>query len=91
MDGNPLTISVLCFSFLYLSPFLISCLVSQVLGLDLFLGSMSRWPVLFWVTLIPAVLQSVLLPFCPESPRFLYIVREQEGHAKTSEWRVVCL
>ncbi|XP_073479604.1 solute carrier family 2, facilitated glucose transporter member 4 isoform X1 [Aquarana catesbeiana] len=69
----------------------IGILVAQVLGLDLFLGTNSRWPVLFWVTLIPAALQSVLLPFCPESPRFLYIVCEQEGHAKTSLRRLTGL
>ncbi|CAI9592204.1 unnamed protein product [Staurois parvus] len=69
----------------------IGILVAQVLGLESFLGTNSRWPVLFWVTLIPAALQSVLLPFCPESPRFLYIVCEQEGHAKTSKWHSVYL
>lgn len=58
----------------------------QVLGLEVFLGTSSRWPALFWVTLVPAALQSVLLPFCPESPRFLYLVCEQESQARTSEW-----
>ncbi|XP_073420168.1 solute carrier family 2, facilitated glucose transporter member 4 isoform X1 [Dendrobates tinctorius] len=69
----------------------IGILVAQVLGLDLFLGTSSRWPALFWVTLIPAALQSVLLPFCPESPRFLYIVCEQEGQARTSLRRLTGL
>uniref|UniRef100_A0A8C8CPL3 Solute carrier family 2, facilitated glucose transporter member 4 n=1 Tax=Oncorhynchus tshawytscha TaxID=74940 RepID=A0A8C8CPL3_ONCTS len=30
----------------------------------------------------------VLLPFCPESPRFLYIIRCQEHHAKSGEDQV---
>ncbi|NP_001085607.1 solute carrier family 2 (facilitated glucose transporter), member 4 L homeolog [Xenopus laevis] len=62
----------------------IGILVAQVLGLEMFLGSSSRWPALFWVTLIPAAVQSLMLPFCPESPRFLYIVCEQEAQAKKS-------
>lgn len=37
------------------------------------------------VTVLPTVLQMVLLPFCPESPRFLYIIRSQEHHAKSGE------
>ncbi|XP_066450065.1 solute carrier family 2, facilitated glucose transporter member 4 isoform X2 [Eleutherodactylus coqui] len=69
----------------------IGILVAQVLGLDLFLGTKTRWPALFWVTLIPAALQSVLLPFCPESPRFLYIVCEQEGQARISLRRLTGL
>ncbi|KAM9311236.1 solute carrier family 2, facilitated glucose transporter member 4 [Gastrophryne carolinensis] len=69
----------------------IGILVAQVLGLDVFLGTRWRWSALFWVTLVPAALQSVLLPFCPESPRFLYIVCEQEGQARTSLRRLTGL
>ncbi|KAM4727457.1 solute carrier family 2, facilitated glucose transporter member 4 [Rhinophrynus dorsalis] len=69
----------------------IGILVAQVLGLDIFLGSTTRWPALFWVTLIPAALQCLLLPFCPESPRFLYIVCEQEAQAKKSLRRLTGL
>uniref|UniRef100_A0A672G3I4 Solute carrier family 2, facilitated glucose transporter member 4 n=1 Tax=Salarias fasciatus TaxID=181472 RepID=A0A672G3I4_SALFA len=43
----------------------------------------SLWPVLMGLTVVPTVLQMGLLPFCPESPRFLYIVRCQEHHAKS--------
>ncbi|XP_056407646.1 solute carrier family 2, facilitated glucose transporter member 4-like [Hyla sarda] len=69
----------------------IGILVAQVLGLDAFFGNRDRWSALFWVTLIPAALQSVLLPFCPESPRFLYIVCEQEGQARISLRRLTGL
>lgn len=40
------------------------------------------------VTVLPTVLQMALLPFCPESPRFLYIIRCQEHHAKSGEDQV---
>ncbi|XP_053318628.1 solute carrier family 2, facilitated glucose transporter member 4 isoform X1 [Spea bombifrons] len=69
----------------------IGILIAQVLGLDLFLGSRTRWSALFWVTLIPAAAQSLMLPFCPESPRFLYIVCEQEAQAKKSLRRLTGL
>ncbi|CDQ62460.1 unnamed protein product, partial [Oncorhynchus mykiss] len=58
-------------------------LIAQVLGLESLLGSEELWPVLVGVTVLPTVLQMVLLPFCPESPRFLYIIRCQEHHAKS--------
>ncbi|XP_051989950.1 solute carrier family 2, facilitated glucose transporter member 4-like isoform X2 [Xyrauchen texanus] len=59
-------------------------LIAQVLGLESLLGSESLWPVLLGVTVLPTVLQMALLPFCPESPRFLYIIRCQEHHAKSA-------
>ncbi|XP_030635415.1 solute carrier family 2, facilitated glucose transporter member 4-like [Chanos chanos] len=58
-------------------------LIAQILGLQSLLGSQELWPVLLGVTVLPTVLQMALLPFCPESPRFLYIVRCQEHHAKS--------
>uniref|UniRef100_A0A8C2PSD8 Solute carrier family 2, facilitated glucose transporter member 4 n=1 Tax=Cyprinus carpio TaxID=7962 RepID=A0A8C2PSD8_CYPCA len=59
-------------------------LMAQILGLESLLGSEQLWPVLLGVTILPTVLQMTLLPFCPESPRFLYIVRSQEHHAKSA-------
>ncbi|XP_061090992.1 solute carrier family 2, facilitated glucose transporter member 4-like [Conger conger] len=58
-------------------------LIAQVLGLNSLLGSEELWPVLMGVTVLPTVLQMALLPFCPESPRYLYIIRSQEHHAKS--------
>ncbi|XP_029310542.1 solute carrier family 2, facilitated glucose transporter member 1-like [Cottoperca gobio] len=57
-------------------------LIAQVLGLESLLGVEDLWPVLLGLAIVPAVLQMALLPFCPESPRFLYIVRCQEHQAK---------
>ncbi|XP_036969134.1 solute carrier family 2, facilitated glucose transporter member 4-like [Acanthopagrus latus] len=57
-------------------------LIAQILGLEVLLGSEDLWPVLLGITVLPTVLQMALLPFCPESPRFLYIVRCQEHLAK---------
>ncbi|XP_037702566.1 solute carrier family 2, facilitated glucose transporter member 3 [Choloepus didactylus] len=60
----------------------IGILVAQIFGLEAILGSEELWPVLLGFTIIPAVLQSIALPFCPESPRFLLINRKEEENAK---------
>lgn len=57
-------------------------LIAQVLGLESLLGVEDLWPILLGLAVVPAVFQMALLPFCPESPRFLYIVRCQEHQAK---------
>ncbi|XP_028911174.1 solute carrier family 2, facilitated glucose transporter member 4 [Ornithorhynchus anatinus] len=62
----------------------IGILIAQVLGLDSLLGTMDLWPLLLGLTVLPAGLQLLLLPFCPESPRYLYISRNLEGPARKS-------
>ncbi|XP_057189514.1 solute carrier family 2, facilitated glucose transporter member 2 [Triplophysa rosa] len=59
-------------------------LISQVIGLDFLLGNDDMWPVLLGVSGAPAILQSLLLFLCPESPRYLYIkVGEKEEACKS--------
>ncbi|XP_032287753.1 solute carrier family 2, facilitated glucose transporter member 4 isoform X2 [Phoca vitulina] len=62
----------------------IGILIAQVLGLESMLGTAALWPLLLGVTVLPAFLQLALLPFCPESPRYLYIIRNLEGPARKS-------
>lgn len=52
-------------------------------GLDSIMGNADLWPLLLSVIFIPALLQCILLPFCPESPRFLLINRNEENRAKS--------
>ncbi|XP_068167457.1 solute carrier family 2, facilitated glucose transporter member 11b [Antennarius striatus] len=47
--------------------------VGQVVGLKEFLGKEELWPFLLSTTCIPAFLQLLILPFSPESPRYLLI------------------
>uniref|UniRef100_A0A8D3BXN2 Solute carrier family 2 member 2 n=1 Tax=Scophthalmus maximus TaxID=52904 RepID=A0A8D3BXN2_SCOMX len=63
-------------------------LISQVAGLDFVLGNDDMWPLLLGLSGAPAVLQSFLLPLCPESPRYLYIVLGKEQEARTSLCRL---
>ncbi|XP_037381003.1 solute carrier family 2, facilitated glucose transporter member 2 [Talpa occidentalis] len=59
-------------------------LISQIVGLEFILGSQEHWHILLGLSAVPAVLQSLLLFFCPESPRYLYIKLEEEEKAKKS-------
>lgn len=43
------------------------------------------WPLLLGLSGAPAVLQSLLLPLCPESPRYLYILLGKQQEARTSK------
>uniref|UniRef100_A0A8C4II72 Solute carrier family 2 member 2 n=1 Tax=Dicentrarchus labrax TaxID=13489 RepID=A0A8C4II72_DICLA len=63
----------------------IGILISQVIGLDFILGNDDMWPLLLGLSGAPAVLQSFLLPLCPESPRYLYILQGKEQEARKSK------
>ncbi|XP_069000600.1 solute carrier family 2, facilitated glucose transporter member 9 [Embiotoca jacksoni] len=54
----------------------------QVLGLPELLGQESRWKYLFSFLALPALLQLCVLPFLPESPRFLLMERRDEAAAE---------
>uniref|UniRef100_A0A3B4BJS8 Major facilitator superfamily (MFS) profile domain-containing protein n=1 Tax=Periophthalmus magnuspinnatus TaxID=409849 RepID=A0A3B4BJS8_9GOBI len=56
-------------------------LLAQILGIEWLLGGSSLWPLLLSFTVLPALLQCALLPFCPESPRYLFINCGQESEA----------
>ncbi|KAJ0000523.1 hypothetical protein NQD34_012365 [Periophthalmus magnuspinnatus] len=60
----------------------IGILVAQIFGLEFLLGSDELWPLLLALTILPAVLQTVMLPFCPESPRYLLISLNKEDEAR---------
>ncbi|XP_075994733.1 solute carrier family 2, facilitated glucose transporter member 3a isoform X2 [Genypterus blacodes] len=60
----------------------VGILIAQIFGLEALLGSQKLWPLLLSLTVVPAVLQCILLPFCPESPRFLLINLKKEEQAR---------
>ncbi|TMS07569.1 Solute carrier family 2, facilitated glucose transporter member 1 [Larimichthys crocea] len=59
----------------------IGILVAQIFGIESIMGNASLWPLLLGFTLLPAFLQCVLLPLCPESPRYLFINCNEESKA----------
>lgn len=60
----------------------IGILIAQVFGLDVILGSATLWPLLLGLTVLLAIIQCALLPFCPESPRFLLIIKHEPERAE---------
>lgn len=66
-------------------------MLMQVIGLDFALGNDKMWPLLLGLSGAPAILQSLLLPLCPESPRYLYILLGKEQEARQSKYRNVLL
>ncbi|XP_075744944.1 solute carrier family 2, facilitated glucose transporter member 1 isoform X2 [Rhipicephalus microplus] len=66
----------------------LSILLAQLLGIPQILGNDELWPYLFALTVVPSVLMVVSLPFCPESPKYLLLVR---GRPKQAEEALVRL
>lgn len=64
----------------------ISILISQLLGLNSVLGSDNLWPVLLAFIVVPAVVQVIMLPFCPESPTYIQEKKSQEEARKALVW-----
>ncbi|KAM4710110.1 solute carrier family 2, facilitated glucose transporter member 9 isoform 2-T2 [Discoglossus pictus] len=54
----------------------------QVLGLPEIFGKESLWPCLFGVIIIPALIQLAVLPFLPESPRYLLLEKQDTKKAE---------
>ncbi|XP_013926856.1 PREDICTED: solute carrier family 2, facilitated glucose transporter member 1 [Thamnophis sirtalis] len=61
----------------------VGILVAQIFGIDLIMGNETLWPLLLGFTFIPSLAQCILMPFAPESPRFLLINRNEENKAKS--------
>ena len=64
------------------------CLL-QVAGLETALGTERHWSMMLSLSLLPALTQYLVLPFCPESPRYLLLNRREEGEAEAGGSRHV--
>lgn len=63
----------------------VGLLISQILGIEGLLGTDAGWPYLLGVAIFPSAMQLILLPMCPESPRYLLITKQQESAARIGE------
>ncbi|NXG50539.1 GTR5 protein, partial [Psilopogon haemacephalus] len=66
----------------------VGILVAQILGLKGILGNDDGWPVLLGLTGIPSLIQLLILPFFPESPRYLLIQKGNEEQARKALQRL---
>ncbi|CAH1773518.1 unnamed protein product [Owenia fusiformis] len=62
----------------------IGIFLSSVFGLEQLLGTVNRWPYLLLLNIVPAFVSLVILPFLPESPRYLFLAKRQQDLAKKS-------
>ncbi|KAI1892622.1 hypothetical protein AGOR_G00135470 [Albula goreensis] len=60
----------------------IGILTAQVFGIRNMLGNTTGWPIMLALTGVPAVIELLLLPFFPESPRYMLIQRGDEKTAR---------
>ncbi|XP_072353799.1 solute carrier family 2, facilitated glucose transporter member 11-like isoform X2 [Scyliorhinus torazame] len=61
------------------APFTAAGLVlGQTIGIREILGSEELWPLLLASCAVPALIQLIILPWCPESPRYLLIDRKNK-------------
>ncbi|XP_061551536.1 solute carrier family 2, facilitated glucose transporter member 1 isoform X2 [Phycodurus eques] len=63
-------------------------LLGMVSGLETILGTEELWSIMLSLSLIPALAQYLILPFCPESPRYLLINKGQEAKADAALLRL---
>ncbi|KAM4562529.1 solute carrier family 2, facilitated glucose transporter member 5 [Odontesthes bonariensis] len=66
----------------------IGILCAQVLGIRNILGNTTGWTLMLGLTGIPAVTELLLLPFFPESPRYMLIQKGDEKNAKKALQRL---
>lgn len=66
----------------------VGILSAQVLGIRNILGNSTGWPLMLGLTGIPAMLELLLLPFFPESPRYMLIQKGDEKTAKRALQRL---
>merc|ERR1712025_545857 len=62
----------------------LSILISQILGVNVVLGTDEGWTWLLALTAVPAILQVATLPFCPESPKYLLLDKDDEMAANSA-------
>ncbi|CAG5125549.1 unnamed protein product, partial [Candidula unifasciata] len=56
----------------------VGLLSSQLLAFPDVFGTSDKWDILLGLAIVPCLLQAAILPFCPESPRFLLINKGDE-------------
>ncbi|CAL8099370.1 unnamed protein product [Calicophoron daubneyi] len=59
-----------------------SLLFSQVLAMPIVMSTEQLWPILLGLSCIPCVISVVCLLFCPESPRYLFLIKNDPVSAQ---------
>ncbi|CAH8612879.1 unnamed protein product [Dicrocoelium dendriticum] len=62
--------------------------IAYVASLTITLNTNELWPIACGLCVVPATISLLVLPFCPESPRFLFIKRSDELEARKAFHRL---
>jgi MFS family permease len=62
----------------------IGILLTNVMGLPQIFGTSELWPYLIGATIIPTMVHFIFFPFCVETPKFIYINRNDPQQAEKS-------
>ena len=57
-------------------------LMSSILGLENLLGGEDTWPILLGLAAVPPFFQCIIIPFLPESPRYLILSKQKFDEAE---------
>jgi hypothetical protein len=60
-------------------------LSTNIIGLPAVCGTAYLWPVLFVFQLLPTVIQFIGLPFCVETPKYMYVKRNDPLKTRISK------
>lgn len=63
----------------------VSILISQILGMNGLLGTETGWPVLLSLIIVPAIFQLLTMPFCVDSPKYLWSKGKEQSAAQGNE------
>nr|CAD7589078.1 unnamed protein product [Timema genevievae] len=69
----------------------VGVIIAQILGLKQILGTIETWHYLLSLYVLLILISAIALPFLPESPKYLYVVRgeEEKGISELSRLRGV--
>ncbi|CAL8086035.1 unnamed protein product [Calicophoron daubneyi] len=59
-----------------------SIMISQILGLRFVMGTEELWPFLIGLGVVPCIISLVCLLGCPESPRYLFLMKKDTAAAE---------
>ena len=59
-------------------------LISNILGLENILGGENTWPILLGLAAVPSLLQCMIIPFMPETPRYLILTKGKIEEAENA-------
>ncbi|XP_041356553.1 glucose transporter type 1-like [Gigantopelta aegis] len=63
-------------------------LLSQILGFPEIFGNSQHWDLLLGLTVVPCLIQLLVMPWNPESPRYLLITKQQTDAARKALQRL---